>query len=55
MFIFTIQIVSKQLYRKFNSIHIYLQSAFHNTYHFKAALQKMHASTLQLRAICYQR
>jgi len=25
-----------------NSIHIYLYSAFYNTHHFKAALQKMH-------------
>jgi len=38
----------------FNSIHIYSCSAFHNTHHFKAALQKMHESMLQFRVICYQ-
>jgi len=41
-------------HNQFYSIQIYLYSAFHNIYHFKAALQNTE-STLQFRVICYQR
>jgi len=40
---------------KFYLIQIYLFSAFHNTHRFKAALQKINASSLQFKVICYQR
>jgi len=39
----------------FNSIQIYLYGALHNTHHLKAALHKMHESTLQFRRVYYQR
>ncbi len=38
----------------FISVHIYSYSAFHEMYCFKAALQDMHVSSLQLRVNCYQ-
>jgi len=40
---------------RFDSIHIYFYSSFHNTHLFKAALQKMHESIKQCTVICYQR
>jgi len=36
---------------KFNSVHIYLYSAFQDTHRFKAALHKKHESTLQFITI----
>jgi len=43
------------VFNTFNA-HIYFYSALQaHTYHFKAALQKMHVSTLQFTVINYQR